>query len=62
MADYSPDMKKMDSGETHPVTTCVAAGDSSPAGTRVNVYWYRGVLWQILVIGCVFLCAPGMYK
>lgn len=32
------------------------------AGPPYNVHWYRSTVFQILVVGGVFFCAPGMYN
>ncbi|KAJ7096465.1 hypothetical protein C8R43DRAFT_1141639 [Mycena crocata] len=37
------------------------AGPEEPA-TRYKVHWYRSTVFQILVVGGVFFCAPGMYN
>lgn len=29
---------------------------------RYQVHWFRGTIFQILVVGGVFFCAPGMYN
>ncbi|KAK4703644.1 hypothetical protein P7C70_g2577, partial [Phenoliferia sp. Uapishka_3] len=60
MDDSFTDSKHPDIKET-----AVASLDSdSDASTGVweRVHWFRGVQWQIWIIGCVFLCAPGMYN
>jgi hypothetical protein len=36
-----------------------ASGDESK---RYNVHWFRGTVFQVLVVGGVFFCAPGMYN
>ncbi|KAL8278333.1 hypothetical protein RQP46_009225 [Phenoliferia psychrophenolica] len=61
VADYSPDMKKVDGTEAHAITSLVEVG-GDPVPARHPVYWYRGVMMQIIVVGCVFMCAPGMYN
>ncbi|KAJ6597271.1 major facilitator superfamily domain-containing protein [Mycena vulgaris] len=32
------------------------------AAPRYKVHWYRSTLFQIVVVGGVFFCAPGMYN
>ncbi|KAJ6502158.1 major facilitator superfamily domain-containing protein [Mycena sanguinolenta] len=39
-----------------------AASDSIEAAPRRKVHWFRGTVFQILVVGGVFFCAPGMYN
>ncbi|KAF8891201.1 major facilitator superfamily domain-containing protein [Infundibulicybe gibba] len=41
----------------------VAIPTDNEGGTpRYKVHWYRGTIFQILVVGGVFFCAPGMYN
>ncbi|KAF7363783.1 MFS general substrate transporter [Mycena sanguinolenta] len=40
----------------------VATSDSVEVAPRHKVHWFRGTIFQILVIGGVFFCAPGMYN
>jgi len=35
---------------------------SGDAPVRYKVHWYRSTIFQILVVGGVFFCAPGMYN
>ncbi|KAJ7172152.1 major facilitator superfamily domain-containing protein [Mycena filopes] len=39
-----------------------AATSEDVAAPRYSVHWYRGTVFQILVVGGVFFCAPGMYN
>jgi len=40
----------------------VAASSRTEAALRYKVHWYRSTIFQVLVVGGVFFCAPGMYN
>ncbi|KAJ6618791.1 major facilitator superfamily domain-containing protein [Mycena sp. CBHHK59/15] len=40
----------------------VAAVVADEAAPQYKVHWYRSTIFQILVVGGVFFCAPGMYN
>ncbi|TRM59342.1 major facilitator superfamily domain-containing protein [Schizophyllum amplum] len=39
-----------------------AESESSQDGQYYKVHWFRSTIFQVIVVGMVFFCAPGMYN
>ncbi|KAE9382589.1 hypothetical protein BT96DRAFT_1010373 [Gymnopus androsaceus JB14] len=44
------------------VSTIPELTNDSKAVASYPVHWFRGTIFQIIVVGGVFFCAPGMYN